>query len=109
MFSDHDSSPEATRDAERLPAWLDKATARARENNRLGLVTFTYGPGAPWAKARGHSIILIPRFGGTVTAERELIEFADAVVVVGNPAPWKRSVRFAEEAGKPPTANRSPV
>ena len=98
---EYDSSPAAARAAERLAAWLDKATVRAREHNRLGLVTFAHGVGAPWAKARGHSIILIPRFGGTVTAEKELIEFADAVVVVGNPASWKRLVRFAEEAGKP--------
>ena len=36
-----------------------------------------------------------------VTAEREVIECADAVVVVGNAAPWKRLVWFASEAGKP--------
>ena len=98
---DHDRAPEATRAAERLAAWLDGVMVRAGERNRLSLVTFTHGPGAAWAKARGYSMILIPRLGGTVTAERELIEFADTVVVVGNPTPWKRLVRFASQAGKP--------
>lgn len=91
---ERDSAPEASRAGERLVTFLDRATVRVREFHHLTLTTFTHGPGTPWAKRRGHSIILIPRFGRTATAERELVEWCDAVVVVGNPAPWARLVRF---------------
>ena len=90
---ERDSAPEASRAGERLVTFLDRATVRVREFHHLTLTTFTHGPGTPWAKRRGHSIILIPRFGRTATAERELVEWCDAVVVVGNPAPWARLVR----------------
>lgn len=96
-----DGGPDERRAAARLADWLDRATARASEHNRLCLVTFTHGPGSPWAMARNHSIILVPRLGGTAVAERELVEFADALVVVGDPAKWARLVRVAGDKGIP--------
>ena len=96
-----DAKPEETRAAERLAVWLDKVTARAGANHNLCLVTFTHGIGAPWAQSRGHSIILIPRFDGYAVADREMVEFASAVVVVSEPSKWARLVRLATEAGKP--------
>jgi hypothetical protein len=46
-------------------------------------------------------MILIPRFDGHAVAARELVDHADAVVVVGNPAKWARLIRFANEKGIP--------
>jgi hypothetical protein len=96
-----DSQPEEARAAERLAVFLDRVTARAREAHNLCLVTFTRGIGAPWAQKRGHSMILIPRFDGHGVADREMVEFASAVVVVGDRARWARLIRLATEAGKP--------
>lgn len=45
--------------------------------------------------------ILIPRFDGYEVADREMVEFASAVVVAGDRARWARLVRLATEAGKP--------
>ena len=68
-----------------LRDFLDRATASKNGTHHISLATFTHGPGMPWARSRRYSIILIPRLGGTVTAERELVDWCDALVVVGNP------------------------
>lgn len=98
---DYDTFPEQQRAADRLIVWLDRVTTRAREAHNLCLLTLTHGIGAPWAQARGHSIILIPRFDGHEVADREMVEFANAVVVVGERSRWSRLVRFANEKGIP--------
>lgn len=93
--------PEHQRALDRLVRFLDRCTAAKREGHRITLTTFTHGVGGPWAHARGHSVILIPRLGGTAVAEREIVDWSDALVVVGDRKPWGRLVRFATEKGIP--------
>ena len=92
---------EQLRAAEHLASFLNRATARAREVHRLALITFAHGPGAAWATDCNHTIIMVPRFNGAAAAERELVEWSDALVVVGNPAKWSRLLRYASEKGIP--------
>jgi hypothetical protein len=92
------SAPEVQRAADRFSAWLNRATVRYRDAHRLALLTFTAGPGYRWAAARGSSI-LIPRFHSSAKADLEMIAFADALVVVGDPVPWSRLLRYARDAG----------
>jgi hypothetical protein len=99
--SNCETVPEQQRAAERLMVFLDRVTARAREAHNFCLLTLTHGMGVPWASARGHSIILIPRFDDYEVADREMVEFADAVVVVGERARWSRLLRLASEKGIP--------
>jgi hypothetical protein len=87
--------------AEELSRLLDYLVNRQVGQRRVTLLTAGGSPGADWARSRAYGITLVPGGANPVKQDCELTAHADAVVILGDPAPWRRLIRLCEEAGVP--------
>lgn len=74
--------------------------AVAGERN-ISLLTAGGNLAAPWARSRGYGIELVPECGEPVRQDCEFVSRAHAVVVIGDPTPWRRLLALCREAKIP--------
>ncbi len=91
-----------------LARLLDVLVNRHRGTRRIVLVTGGGQDAAGgWAVRHGYSIQLVPTAGNRVKRDCELVSLADAVVILGDPGPWRRLESLCREAGVPVRVYRS--
>jgi hypothetical protein len=83
---------------ERLLALL---VNRHQDTRKICLVSCARGPALQWCQNRGWSLILGSDDRNRVKRDCSLVATADALVVLGDPAPWERLLRLCREARIP--------
>jgi hypothetical protein len=108
-------------DADTLARLLLVITARRRDTARVALVSAGVRRGDPpmFRACDDWSIHLLPAFGGVARQDRELCDYCDAALVLGDPRPWQHLLKLFDESGKParvhtkrpklPRANHDPL
>lgn len=92
-------------DLERL---LELLVNRYRDTHRIVLVSAgNRGPDLKWCQGRGWSLHLEPECGSAVKQDYALAAAADALVVLGDPAPWRRLLALCAEARTPTRVYRT--
>lgn len=85
-----------------LVALLDLLVNRHTSTRRIWLVTPGGVPTASeWARHRDCTSVLVPKANGWVRRDCELAALADALVVLGDPAPWRFLIDLCKRAGTP--------
>ena len=87
--------------ADELVAWLDYLVNRHTSGRRIVLLSPGGSPAKAWADSRGHVTHPVPECGNQVKQDCEFVAWADAVVILGDPGPWRRLKKLCEEAGVP--------
>lgn len=95
-------------DAVALVRRLDAAVACALGRYQPVIVAPPNGPAHAWAQQRCYGQILVPALGRAFDRDRELVGWADAVLVFGDPAPWLGLYAQADAKGVPIHFARQP-
>lgn len=85
--------------ADELWRLLDYLVAARLEEYRVVFLSVGRSESALWATGRGHSVAYVPEGPNPVKRACEIVLYADALVVLGDPAPWGRLIDLAKEAG----------
>lgn len=82
-------------DLERL---LDLLVNRKAGESQILLLSLGGSPAHAWASSRGYSTVLV---GGDnrVKTGCAMVHLAHALVVLGDPAPWRRMIALTKDAG----------
>jgi hypothetical protein len=85
-----------------LARLLDLLAGRYLGTHRVCLVSAgRRSPELRWCQDRGWTLLLEPQLSSPVRQECALAAAADALVVLGDPAPWRRLIDLCRQAGTP--------
>jgi hypothetical protein len=87
---------------EQLERLLSYLVNRHHDTRKIVLLgTGGHGPELMWCQNRGWTLQVIPRGGNRVKQDCDFVVHADALVVLGDPAPWRRLISLCNEARIP--------
>jgi hypothetical protein len=81
-----------------LERLLELLVNRHADTRKIRLVSCSRGPELAWCQNRGWTLILGSDDRNRVKRDCALVATADALVVLGDPAPWARLLRLCREA-----------
>lgn len=88
--------------ADQLRRLVEVLVTRHRDTRRIVLVSGGgAGPELEWGHELGWSVRLEPELRSPVKQDCALVAVADAVIVLGDPAPWSRLISLARDADVP--------
>ncbi|AMV24642.1 hypothetical protein VT84_09615 [Gemmata sp. SH-PL17] len=91
-----------------LGALLDRLLTRHQGGNRIVLLVTSDGPEVQLTSGQNWPIHLVPLCSGVVKRDCEIIFQSHAIVVIGDPGPWARLLKLADEARIPTRVYRDP-
>ncbi len=91
-----------------LGALLDRLLTRHKGGHRIALLVTSDGPDVQLSSGQNWPIHLVPLCAGAVKRDCEIVYQAHAIVVIGDPGPWARLLRLADEARIPTRVYRDP-
>lgn len=88
--------------ADELERLIERLVARHRDTRRIVLISAGRdSPELRWCQNRNWTLWLEPACGNPVKQDCALIQWSDAILVLGDPAPWQRLLALAKEARIP--------